>query len=132
MALGPNPHPPSSPQRKPTPRLPELCSFPRVVQPCSAGFLYVLLMCSGLLQMLRSPGVMPGILDFSTASIIVLQPRQASALRISSLPCPPGRCQELRCGLGAEFWHLSTARLTAGFPASTCLTIPGSGSIAYS
>lgn len=40
--------------------------------------------------------------------------------------------KRLRCGLGAEPWRLSTARLTAGFPASTCLTIPGSGSIAYS
>lgn len=35
--------------------------------------------------------------------------------------------KRLRCGSGAEFWLLSTAPLTAGFPASTALPSLGAG-----
>lgn len=127
MALGPNPHPPSPPQRQPPPTLPQLCSFPRAVQWCSAGFLSILLGCPGLLQMLRSPGAMPGILDFSQLRLLCCNPDKPVLFEFLLCYVHLARCQEAQVWLGG--WALAPVHSTAHcrFPRQRCLTIPGSG-----
>lgn len=75
---------------------------------------------------------MPGIVGFPTALTVVLQLRQVSALWILLCHVHLGRCQEAQVWLGGRALVLVHSTTHGRFPRQHLLTIPGSGSIAYS
>lgn len=125
MALGPNPHPPSPPQRKPPPILPQLCSFPGAVMLSS-----IPLHSLGVLDFCKCLGPRERCQEswtFHSFDYCVATPTsQCSSNFFSAMSTWPD-AKRLRCGLGAELWRLSTAPLIAGFPASTALPSLGAG-----